>query len=91
MNAHRFIFIPLENYIELLKFNPFTEKNSSEHLGKMIFEFTSKPDFDFIVEFSAQFIIPVFDNCLTIPASMGKGYIKRIVFGTDFRLIIHRY
>ncbi|KFF02773.1 AraC family transcriptional regulator [Chryseobacterium luteum] len=57
----------------------------------MIFEFTSKPNFDFIAEFSAQFDIPVFDNCLTIPASMGKGYIKKIVFGTDFRLIIHRY
>jgi AraC-like DNA-binding protein len=57
----------------------------------MIFEFTSKPDFNFIAEFSAQFLIPVFDNCLTIPAYMGKGYIKRIEFGPDFRLIIHRY
>lgn len=57
----------------------------------MTFEFTSKPNFDFIAEFSAQFDIPVFDNCLTIPASMGKGYIKKIEFGPDFRLIIHRY
>ena len=57
----------------------------------MIFEFTSKPNFNFIAEFSAQFHIPVFDNCLTIPAYMGKGFIKRIEFGTDFRLIIHRY
>jgi AraC-like DNA-binding protein len=57
----------------------------------MIFEFTSKPNFNVLAEFSAQFQIPVFDNCLTIPPYMGKGYIKRIEFGTDFRLIIHRY
>lgn len=57
----------------------------------MIFEFTSKPNFNFIAEFSAQIQTPVFDDCLTIPAYMGKGYIKRIEFGTDFRLIIHRY
>lgn len=57
----------------------------------MIFEFTSKPNFNFIAEFSAQFNIPVFDNCLTLPAHIGKGYIKRIEFGTDFRLIIHHY
>jgi len=57
----------------------------------MIFEFTSKPDFNFIAEFSAQLHTPVSDNCVTIPVYMGKGYIKRIEFGADFRLIIHRY
>jgi|GEM_PF-3659719 len=57
----------------------------------MIFEFTSRPDFNFITEFSAKFRIPVRDNCIAIPANMGKGYIKIIEFGRDFRLIIHRY
>ena len=57
----------------------------------MTFEFTCKPSFDFLTEFSAKFHIPVFDNCLTIPASLGKGYIKKVEFGTDFRLHIYHY
>lgn len=57
----------------------------------MIFEFTAKPNFDFITEFSAKYKIPVFDSTLTIPTSLGRGYIKKINFGTDFRLLIHRY
>ena len=57
----------------------------------MIFEFTSKPNFDFIGEFSAKFKIPVRDNCIAIPASIGEGYIKRVEFGEGFKLIIHHY
>ena len=57
----------------------------------MVFEFTSKPDFNFVAEFSTKFKIPVRDNSISIPAYMGKGFIKRIEFGKDFRLIIHRY
>jgi AraC-like DNA-binding protein len=57
----------------------------------MIFEFTSKPNFDFIAEFSAKFKIPIRDNRITIPASIGKGYIKRVEFGEGFKLLIHHY
>ncbi len=57
----------------------------------MIFEFTSKPNFDFIAEFSAKFKIPIRDNRITIPASIGKGYIKRVEFGDGFKLLIHHY
>ena len=57
----------------------------------MIFEFTSKPNFDFIAEFSAKFKTPIRDNSIAIPASIGKGYIKRIEFGEGFKLIIHHY
>ena len=57
----------------------------------MIFEFTSKPNFDFIAEFSAKFEIPILDNRITIPSSIGTGYIKRIEFGEGFKLLIHDY
>jgi AraC-like DNA-binding protein len=57
----------------------------------MIFEFTSKPNFDFIAEFSAQFKIPIRDNSIEIPASIGTGYVKRVEFGEGFKLIIHHY
>ena len=57
----------------------------------MIFEFTSKLGFDFITEFSAKFKIPVFDDLLTIPPEMGTGYIRKVAFEKDFRVLIHRY
>jgi AraC-like DNA-binding protein len=57
----------------------------------MIFEFTSKANFDFIAEFSAKFKTPIRDNFIALPASIGKGYIKRIEFGEGFKLIIHHY
>lgn len=57
----------------------------------MIFEFTSNLGFDFITEFSEKFHIPVFENLLTIPSSMGTGYIRKVAFEKDFRLLIHHY
>jgi AraC-like DNA-binding protein len=57
----------------------------------MIFEFISKPNFDFIAEFSAQFKIPIRDNSINIPASIGTGYIKKVEFGEGFKLLIHHY
>ena len=57
----------------------------------MLFEFTSKPHFDFLAEFSKQFDIPILDDCLTIPESLGTGYVKKIDLGPDFRLVIHQY
>ncbi|HEY0056047.1 MAG TPA: AraC family transcriptional regulator [Pedobacter sp.] len=57
----------------------------------MIFEFTAKPDFDFVTEFSEKFSLPVEDNCLRFPKEKGEGYIRKVSFGDDFRLLIHRY
>jgi len=57
----------------------------------MIFEFTATPHFDFITDFSKKYNIPLRDNYLSIPPSMGEGYVRKVVFGNDFRLLIHRY
>lgn len=57
----------------------------------MIFEFTASLHFNFITGFSKKYHIPFRDNYLSIPDSMGEGYIRRVVFGNDFRLLIHRY
>jgi AraC-like DNA-binding protein len=57
----------------------------------MTFEFTSQPHFDFITEFSAQFNLNVINNTLTFPEEMGDGYIRKVSFGDDFRLLVHRY
>lgn len=57
----------------------------------MIFEFTAAPGFDFITRFSEQINVPVRDNFLEIPKEMGEGYVRKVGFGDDFKLTIHRY
>ena len=57
----------------------------------MIFEFTGTPDFDFIKLFSKQINVPIRDNVLEIPKTLGAGYVRKVGFGDDFRLTIHRY
>ena len=57
----------------------------------MIFEFTAAPGFDFITLFSEQINVPVRDNVLEIPKTLGEGYVRKVGFGDDFRLTIHRY
>jgi AraC-like DNA-binding protein len=57
----------------------------------MIFEFTAAPGFDFITQFAEQINVPVRDNVLEIPKRMGEGYVRKVGFGDDFRLTIHRY
>jgi AraC-like DNA-binding protein len=57
----------------------------------MILEFTAAPGFDFITRFSALINVPVRDNFLEIPKTMGEGYVRKVGFGDDFRLTIHRY
>ena len=57
----------------------------------MIFEFTAAPGFDFITRFSEQINVPVRDNFLEIPKAMGEGYVRKVGFGDDFKLTIHRY
>jgi AraC-like DNA-binding protein len=57
----------------------------------MIFEFTAVPGFDFIIRFSELINVQVRDNFLEIPKEMGEGYVRKVGFGDDFRLTIHRY
>jgi len=57
----------------------------------MTFEFTASLHFDFITEFSARISVPIYNNLLLIPETMGEGYIRKVVFSTDFRLLVHRY
>lgn len=57
----------------------------------MIFEFTAAPGFDFINLFAKQINVPVRGNFLEIPKTMGTGYVRKIAFGDDFKLTIHRY
>jgi AraC-like DNA-binding protein len=55
------------------------------------FEFTAKSDFNFLEDFGRKFKVPVIDNRLTIPASLGVGSIRKVDFDENFRLLIHRY
>jgi hypothetical protein len=44
----------------------------------MIFEFTASPGFDFITLFSKQINVPVRDNVLEIPKTLGEGYVRKV-------------
>lgn len=57
----------------------------------MILRFTASPDFDFITQFAEQINVPIKDNLLVIPNSLGEGFVRRITFDDDFRLLMHRY
>jgi AraC-like DNA-binding protein len=57
----------------------------------MIFEFTASLDFDFITGFSQLIGAPIHNNLLQIPETMGEGYVRKVEFSSDFRLLIHRY
>ncbi|SDP76080.1 transcriptional regulator, AraC family [Mucilaginibacter sp. OK268] len=57
----------------------------------MILEFTTAPGFDFITLFSKEINAPVRDNVLEIPKTLGEGYVRKVGFGDDFKLTIHRY
>jgi AraC-like DNA-binding protein len=57
----------------------------------MTFEFTANSDFDFLRDFGKKFKVPVIDNRLIIPKSLGEGSIRKVDFDENFRLLIHRY
>jgi len=57
----------------------------------MIFEFTARRDFDFITEFSEKFNFPVRNGLLSFPARLGEGYVRKIAFSPEFRILMHRY
>lgn len=57
----------------------------------MFFEFTTAPGFDFITFFAKHINATVRDNFMEIPDTMGKGYVRKVGFGNDFKLTIHHY
>lgn len=57
----------------------------------MLFEFTASPNFDFLTQFADLINVPVRDSLLEIPKKIGEGYIRKVSFGRDFKLMIHRY
>ncbi len=57
----------------------------------MILQFTASQHFDFITQFAGQISMPVSDDFLEIPKRMGEGYVRKVTFGNDFRLLIHCY
>ena len=57
----------------------------------MKFEFTVGHDFNFPAAFAEKFKVPVFRNRLSIPASMGQGFIKQIDIEPGFKLVLHHY
>ena len=57
----------------------------------MVFSFSATPDFDFISQFAAQIQTPAENGLLVIPEWLGQGYIRKLKFGTDFKIVIHSY
>ena len=57
----------------------------------MIFNFTATPDFDFMTSFAQHTGANVQDGYLEIPEKLGQGYIRKLIFGPDFKITIHHY
>lgn len=57
----------------------------------MLFSFTATPDFDFMTYFARHIQGTVKNGLLVIPDRLGQGYIRKLAFGPDFKITIHRY
>jgi AraC-like DNA-binding protein len=57
----------------------------------MTFRFVATPDFDFVTQFGQYLQVPVHDSSVTLPEHLGQGYVRKLQFGVDFRLTVHRY
>lgn len=57
----------------------------------MIFNFSTTPDFDFLTHFARHINAPVRNNMLSIPESLGEGYIRKLSFGEAFKITQHHY
>ncbi len=57
----------------------------------MIFSFSATPDFDFMTYFARYIQATVQNDLLVIPDHLGQGYIRKLAFGPDFKITIHRY
>ncbi len=57
----------------------------------MTFSFSATPDFDFITQFAEHIRAPVHNDLVAIPGRLGEGSIRKLMFGPDFKIVIHRY
>ena len=57
----------------------------------MLFRFAATPEFDFITYFARHIQAPVHEGVLEIPEKLGQGFIRKIVFGPDFKITLHHY
>ncbi|GAB3037871.1 helix-turn-helix transcriptional regulator [Spirosoma pulveris] len=57
----------------------------------MLFNFTASSDFDFMTYFARHIQATVQNGFLAIPDHLGHGYIRKLSFGPDFKITIHRY
>ncbi len=57
----------------------------------MIFSFSATPDFDFMTHFARHLGVQVENDLLRIPETLGEGYIRKLTFGPDFKITLHRY
>jgi len=57
----------------------------------MIFEFTVHPSFSFVTSFARKLNVRVSKDRLTIPASLGRGYVKSIDIEAGFKFVLHHY
>ncbi|MEO8884707.1 MAG: AraC family transcriptional regulator [Mucilaginibacter sp.] len=57
----------------------------------MLIEFVTQPQFNFLSTFAEALNVPVINNEVQIPASLGEGFVRRVDIYEDFRLHIHRY
>lgn len=57
----------------------------------MLIEFVTQPQFNFLTAFAQILNVPVVNNELQIPSSLGEGFVRRVDLNDDFRLLIHRY
>jgi len=57
----------------------------------MIFSFSATPEFDFLAQFAEQILVPVTNGLVLIPERLGQGYIRKLKFGPDFKIVIHQY
>ncbi|QJD95738.1 helix-turn-helix transcriptional regulator [Mucilaginibacter robiniae] len=57
----------------------------------MIFSFSATPDFDFLTHFARHVGTAVHHDLLIMPEHLGKGYIRKLAFGSDFKITLHHY
>ena len=57
----------------------------------MTFSFSATPDFDFATQFAQYLQVPLHEDMVTLPPHLGQGYVRKLQFGGDFKLTIHRY
>ncbi|MES2277218.1 MAG: helix-turn-helix transcriptional regulator [Bacteroidota bacterium] len=57
----------------------------------MEFSFISTPDFDFMTYFARYLQATIHNDVLEIPAHLGQGHLRKLSFGPDFKITLHRY